>query len=185
MKQVQRFRYLGTVIQADGGNDDEIRTRLAMGRLAFGKRKELLSKGLDEKVKNKIIKAFIWSTATYACETWTLKEKDKKRIEAFEMWIWRRSQGISWRDRVTNEEVLKRVGETRKLLEDIKRRKKTWIGHVLRRDGLMKEVLEGRMRGKRTVGRRRQQLLDDIATDGYQTIKKQAQDRKKWRMWKP
>ena len=66
MKQVQRFRYLGTVIQADGGNDEEIRTRLAMGRLAFGKRKELLSKGLDEKVKNKIIKAFIWSTATYA-----------------------------------------------------------------------------------------------------------------------
>ena len=55
------------------------------------------------------------------------------------------------------------------------------IGHVLRRDGLMKDVLEGRMRGKRTVGRRRQQLLDDIATDGYQTIKKQAQDKKKWR----
>ena len=58
--------------------------------------------------------------------------------------------------------MLKRVGETRKLLEDIKRRKKTWIGHLLRRDGLMKEVLEGRMRSKRTVGRRRQQLLDDM-----------------------
>ena len=63
------------------------------------------------------------------------------------------------------------MNETRQLLTAIKRRKKTWIGHALRRDGPMREVLEGRMRGKRTVGRRRQQLLDDIAVGGYRELK--------------
>ena len=185
LEQVQRFRYLGSIIQADGGNGEEIKARLAMGRLAFQKRKELLSKGLETKIKNRIIKSFVWSIAVYACETWTLKENDRKRIEAFEMWIWRRSQSISWRDRITNEEVLNRVGEDRQLLKNIKRRKKTWIGHVLRGNGLVKEILEGRMQGKRTVGRKRQQLLDDIAVDGYQKLKQMAQDRKQWRLWMP
>ena len=163
---MQRFRYLRTIIQSNGGIDEEIKARLAMGLLALKTRKEQLNNGLDTKVKNRIIKAFVWSTATKAYETWTLKESDKKRIEAFEMWIWRRSQGISWRDRVTNEEVLNRVNETRQLLTAIKRRKKTWIGHALRRDGPMREVLEGRMRGKRTVGRRRQLLQDDSVGPG-------------------
>jgi hypothetical protein len=185
LEQVVRFTYLGTIIQADGGNEEEIKARLAMGRLAFEKRKELLSKGLDTKIKNRIIKTFVWSTAMYACETWTLKESDRKKIEAFEMWIWRRSQGISWRDRITNEEVLNRVGQERQLLKNIKRRKKTWIGHVLRSNGLMRVVLEGRMQGKRTVGRKRQQLLDDIAMDGYQKLKEKAQDRKQWRLCMP
>ena len=64
LEQVQRFRYLGTIIQANGGIDEEIKARLAMGSLALEKRKELLNNGLDTKVKNRIIKAFVWSTAT-------------------------------------------------------------------------------------------------------------------------
>ena len=56
---------------------------------------------------------------------------------------------ISWTDKITNEEVLRRVGEKRSMLETIVRRKKNWIGHIMRGDGLMKEVIEGKMEGKR------------------------------------
>ena len=56
---------------------------------------------------------------------------------------------ISWTKKITNEEVLRRVGEKRSMVETIVRRKKNWIGHIMRGDGLMKEVIEGKMEGKR------------------------------------
>ena len=59
LEQVQRFRYLGTIIQANGGIDEENKVRLAIGRLALEKRKELLNKGLDAKVNNRIINSYI------------------------------------------------------------------------------------------------------------------------------
>ena len=63
-------------------------------------------------------------------------------------------ENIKWTDRITSDEVLLRVGETRKLRETIRMRKKWWMGHVLRDEGLMKDVLEGRMEGKRPRGRK-------------------------------
>ena len=53
----------------------------------------------------------VWSVALYVAETWTLTQTDKRRLKAFEMWIWRRMEKISWVDKVTNEEVLNRVNE--------------------------------------------------------------------------
>ena len=67
--------------------------------------------------------------------------------EASEMWIWRRMEKITWLEKVTNEEVLARVSEDRKLLNSIWQEKHRWIGHVLRHDGLVHEISEGRMRG--------------------------------------
>ena len=64
-------------------------------------------------------------------------------------------EGISWRDKISNEEVLKRVDENRCLMKTVYKRKKNWIGHVLRRDGLLRDVLEGRMMGKKVRGRPR------------------------------
>ena len=71
-------------------------------------------------------------------------------------------ENIKWTDKITNEEVLLRVGETHNLRETISMRKKRWMGHVLRREGLMKDVLEGRMEGKRLRGRKRIMMMDDI-----------------------
>ena len=69
---------------------------------------------------------------------------------------------ISYTERVTNEEVLRRVVEERQLLNLIRNRKKNWIGHILRGDGIVKEVIEGRMEGKRSRGRPRAGMLDDM-----------------------
>jgi ppGpp synthetase/RelA/SpoT-type nucleotidyltranferase len=67
------------------------------------------------------------------------------------MWCWRRMEKISWTDRVRNEEVLHRVKEERNILQKIKRRKANWIGHILRRNCLLKHVIEGKLEGRLEV----------------------------------
>ena len=113
----------------------------------------------------------MWSVATYASETWTMKTEDKRKVEALEMWIWRKCENISWRDKTSNDEVLRRVNEERGMLKAITKRKKSWVGSILSREGLMKDALEGRMEGKRQQGRPRQQMLDDIIENGYKDFK--------------
>jgi hypothetical protein len=93
---------------------------------------------------------------------------------------------ISWTDRVRNEEVLHRIKEERNIIHTIKRRKANWIGHILRRNCLVKHVIEGEleerieMTGRR--GRRRKQLLDGLKEKrSYWKLKEEALDRTMWR----
>jgi hypothetical protein len=89
-----------------------------------------------------------WSIALYGAETWTLRKVDQKYLESFEMWCWRRMEKISWTDRVINEDVLHRVKEERNIVHTIKRRKANWIGHILRRNCLLKHVIEEKLEGR-------------------------------------
>jgi hypothetical protein len=118
--------------------------------------------------------------------TWTLRAVDQKHLESFEMWCWRRMEKISWTDHVRNEEVLLRVSEQRNILHEIRKRKANWIGHILRRNCLLKGVIEGKIQGQievtRRLGRRRKKLLDDLGDRrGYSHLKEEALDRIKWR----
>jgi hypothetical protein len=89
---------------------------------------------------------------------------------------------ISWTDRVRNEEVLHRVNEERNILHTIKRRKANWIGHILRRNCLLKHVIEGRIEMTGRRGRRRKHLLDDLNEKRrYWKLKEEALDRTLWR----
>ena len=88
------------------------------------------------------MKCLVWSVALIAAETWLLTQTDRRRLEAFELWIWERMEKISWLDKVTNEEVLKRVNVHRQILNSIWQRKHRCIGHVLRHDGLLHEIIE-------------------------------------------
>jgi hypothetical protein len=119
-------------------------------------------------------------------ETWTLRKVDPKYLESFEMWCWRRVEKISWTDRVRNEEVLQRVKEERNIVHTIKRRKANWIGHILRRNFLLKHVIEEKLEGRIEMtgrrGRRRKQLLDDLNEKRrYWKLKEQALGRTLWR----
>ena len=137
---------------------------------------------MSQNLKKKVIKTIVWSTALYGAEAWTLKEQDRKRLEAFEMWCWRNMEKISWRTHTSNEDVLNLVGEKRKILDVIMARKKRRIGHILRGEGLVKDVMEGRMFGKKGRGRPRTMLLDDLKKeDSYQAMKSKARDRSLWR----
>ena len=126
------------------------------------------------------------SVALYGAETWTLQASDQKRLQSFEMWCWRRMEKISWTDHVRNEEVLLRVNEQRNILHEIRKRKPNWIGHILRRNCLLQQVIEGKIKGQievtRRLGRRRKKLMDDLKDSrGYCQLKEEALDRTMWR----
>ena len=90
---------------------------------------------------------------------------------------------ISWKDKVRNEQVLEIVKEKTTRIDVIRSRKKKWIEHVLRGNGLLKETIEGRIEGKRPRGRRRVMMLDDMKEkkELYAEMKEIARDRDYWR----
>jgi hypothetical protein len=97
----------------------------------------------------------------HSAETWAVGKVDQKYFESFEVWCWRRMEKISRTGRTRNE-VSHRVKEERKILHTVKRRKANWIGQIMRRDCLLKHVIEGKLEGRVEVigkeGRRRKQL---------------------------
>ena len=93
---------------------------------------------------------------------------------------------ISWTDHVRNEEMLLRVNEQRNILHELGKQKANWIGHILRRNFLLKQVMEGKIKGEMEVTRRRarrhKKLLDDLKDRrGYSHLKKEALDGTIWR----
>src|SRR5688572_27027699 len=100
-------------------------------------------------------KVLVWPVALYGCGTCTLRRTEIEKLDALEMWIWKQLERVCWQDRVTNEKVLQMVTETKCLIRTIREMKKNWIGHGLRRDGLLRDVLEGRLLGKRPRGKSR------------------------------
>ena len=109
-----------------------------MVKAAFNKKRALFIGTLDLEMRKKLVKCYIWSMAFYGAENWTLRATDQKHLESFEMWCWRRMEKISWTDHVRNEELLLRVNEQRNILHEIRKRKAKWIGHILRRNCLLK-----------------------------------------------
>jgi len=118
----------------------EIKCRIAMAKAAFNKKRTLFTSTLDLELRKTLVKCYIWSIALYGAETWTLRAVDQKNLESFEMWYWRRMVKISWTDHVRNEDVLLRVKEQRNILHEIRKRKSNWIGHILRRNCLLRRV---------------------------------------------
>jgi hypothetical protein len=118
---------------------------------------------MDLNLKKILVKCYIWSTALYGAETWTLRRVDQKYQASFPMWCWIRMEMTSWTDRTRSEEVLQRVKEERNILHTTKRRKTNKILHILRRNCLLKHVTEEKAEGRIEVtgrrGRKRKQLM--------------------------
>jgi len=102
---------------------------------------------LGLELRMNLVKCCILSIALYGAESWTLRAVDQKQLKSFEMWCWRRMVKISWSDRVRYEEVFLTVKEQRNILHEISKRKANWIGHILRRNCLLKRVIEGKIKG--------------------------------------
>jgi hypothetical protein len=141
---------------------------------------------LDLELRKKLVKCYVWSTALYGAETWTLRAVNQKHLESFEMWCWGRLQKISWADHVRNKDVLLKVKQQTNILHEISTRKANWIGHILLRKCLLQKTIEEKIEGgiemRERRGRRRRKLLDDLKEKrGYSHLKEEALDRTMWR----
>ena len=145
LENVESFKYLGSILTNDVRCTCEIKCRIAMTKAVFNKKKALFTSTLDLELRKKLVKCYIWSIALYGAETGTLQTVNQKHLESFEMWCWRRMEKSSWTDHVRNEEVLLRVKAQRNILHEIRKWKAKWIGHILHRNCLLQQVIEGRI----------------------------------------
>jgi hypothetical protein len=90
LENVVYFNYLGSMITNDARCTREIKSRIAMAKTAFNKKKNLFNSKLELNLRKKLVKCYIWSIALYGAETWTLRKIDQTHLERFAMWCWRR-----------------------------------------------------------------------------------------------
>ena len=102
-----------------------------MAKEAFNRKRCISCRPLEKELWKRLVRCFVWSVVLYGAETWTLRQNEQERLEAFELWVWRRMERVEWTDKIENAVVLERVGEGRIMLELIKKRKRNWLGHWL------------------------------------------------------
>ena len=185
LEQVQKFKYLGQWITDDGRCELEVRSRIEMARSVFLKMRDVLtSQSISLEVRKRLVRCYVLSTFLYASESWTLSKDIENKIEALEMWIYRRMLRVSYMDRITNGEILRRVGEKRLLLRTVKQRQLQYFGHLIRAGGLQRLLLEGKVEGTKRRGAQRRTWMKDISEwtgMNYKNCVRCAMDRRRWR----
>jgi hypothetical protein len=185
IEQVDSYVYLGHEITDDGRTEKEIRRRIEMARKTFNDVKEVFTaRQIGMTTKTRLVNTFVWSALLYGVETWTITSVMAKRIQAFEMWVYRRMTRTSWKDKIKNEEILRKVKIQKRLMEEIMKRKTTFCGHIMRHDTIQRTLLEGKVEGKRARGRQRLTWFDNIKDwtgRSYSECSRLAQDRRRWR----
>ena len=125
--------YLGTIFTDSYDDTKGIKRRIAIARKAVASMAKIWkNNSMSLKTKLRIIKCLVFPIATYGAEFWVMKDSDRKRIKAFELWNYRRLFRIKWVEMRTNEWVVGRLGQKPCLLQDIDRRNVSFFGHVIR-----------------------------------------------------
>ena len=148
--EVESFVYLGSLINIKGSSAQEIRRRLAMGRGAVQNMVSIWkSRGMSLGLKVRFLRATAFPIAIYGCESWAMTSGDKKRVDAFELWCSRRLLRVSWVERKTNKRVLEKIGSVFMLRKSMAERKIRFFGHIVRKNGMEKRLMQGKVGGKR------------------------------------
>ena len=163
---VSHFIFLGSLITKDGFCEKEIRRRLAMGRSAMGGLTKIWKdRGITLRTKIRLVKALVFPIVLYGAESWTMRKLERKMIDAFELWCWRRLLRVN-----TNVWVIDNIKTEWMLESRIVKASLCYFGHVIRAGGMEYEVMVGRMVGYRSRGRPRQRWLDSIKKHFHGTI---------------
>uniref|UniRef100_A0A8D8XEP5 Craniofacial development protein 2 n=1 Tax=Cacopsylla melanoneura TaxID=428564 RepID=A0A8D8XEP5_9HEMI len=168
IERVSQYTYLGTIINEQWDNSQEIRCRIGKAKSTFNEMSAVFkSHNLTLETKIRLIRCYVYSVLLYGVETWTLKEETTAKLQAFEFWLYRRILKISWKEKVTNIEVLRRMKMPPCLVNIVKCRKLQYLGHIMRNEGryeLLQCILQGKIAGKRAPGRRRISWLANLRT---------------------
>ena len=148
------FIFLGSKITADGDCSHEIKRHLLLGRKAMTNLDSILkSRGITLPTKVHLVKAMVFPVVMYGCESWTLKKAEHQRIDAFELWCWRRLLRVPWTARRSNQAILKESNPEYSLEGWMLKLKCQYFGHLMRRaDSLEKTLMLGKTEGRRRRG---------------------------------
>ena len=164
VETVTDFILGGSKITAEGDCRHEIKRRLLLGRKVITNLDNIL-KSRDITLPTKVpqVKALVSPVVTYGCESWTIKKLERRRIDAFELWCWRRLLRAPWIARRCNQSILKGISPEYSLEGLMLKLKLQHFGHLIRRtDSFEKTLILGRVEGGRRKGRQRMRWLDGI-----------------------
>ena len=145
VETVSDFIFLGSKIIADGDCSHEIKRRLLLGRKVMTNLDSIFkSRDITLPTKVRLVKAMVLAVVMYGCESWTLKKAEHWRIDAFEVWCWRRLFRVPWTARRSNQSILKEISPECSLEGLILKLKLQYFGHLMRRvDSLEKTLMLG------------------------------------------
>ena len=190
LEEVSQFKYLGSVIAADGGVEADVRHRVNEGCKVLGAMNGLMkNRGLEMDVKRVLYEKVVVPTVTYGSELWGMKVSERRRLNVFEMKCLRSMAGVTRWDRLRNEVVRERTGVRKELAARVDMNVLRWFGHLVRMDNerLTKRVLNASVSGRNVRGRPKYGWMDGVKKAlndrGMNVIEanERARNRNEWR----
>ncbi|CAK1590841.1 unnamed protein product [Parnassius mnemosyne] len=184
---VSEFVYLGSLLSDRGGSEQDIRRRIQIAKGAMTRLKRIWqNRKISNVTKKRLVRTLVFSIFLYGSEAWTIRAADKKRIDAFEMWCWRRMLRIPWTAKRTNESILGQLRVDTRLSTTCYQSILSYFGHIARRppNNLDRLIVVGKVGGKRPRGRSSSRWSDQVKSLtglSLTTAMQKAEDRTEWR----
>ena len=154
LEDVDKFSYLGSIINKQGGVEEDVKTRIQKARLAFISLTKIWAcKTISRKTKIRLFNSNVKTVLLYGSETWRMTKSTQQKLQSFTNRCLRRILGIRWPDIISNADLHERTQQ--QTMEQLTKRKWRWIGHTLRRPegNIARTCLRWNPQGKRLVGR--------------------------------